>query len=90
VAASQGSATWQEFTISKEWQRPLQRLTVVLATGAVIANPDSGAFSRALVDAVEAEIDHRPCGVKGDAHLAELLFLLVSRMFDRGCRADIC
>jgi hypothetical protein len=90
VAASQGSATWQELTISREMQRPLQRLMVVLATGAVIANPDSGAFSRRLVDAVEAEIDHRPCGVKGDAHLAELLFLLVSRMFDRGCRADIC
>lgn len=76
-AVSHGSLKWQELTLDQSMQRPLQRLMAVLAVAGVIASPDATGFSSALVDAIEAEIDHRPCGVQGDAHLAEMFFLLV-------------
>lgn len=78
TAAQRGASSWREVTLDQHLQSPLQILMVVLAIAGAIANPDAPAFSCALVDAIEAEIDHRPCGAKAETHLVGILFLMVS------------
>lgn len=69
--------SWRVIEIDEAFQESLQRLMVILSIAAAIEGPQCFAFASALIDEVEAGIDHRPCGVSCNMHLIELLTLMV-------------
>lgn len=68
---------WRAIEIDGSSKESLQRLMVILSIAAVIEGSQSFAFAAALIDEIEAAIDHRPCGVPCNIHLIELLTLMV-------------
>lgn len=79
VTASRKPATWRTFKLDQSSKRHFNTLEIVLAIALVIEGRGSTHLSSALMDELEAEIDHRPSGVNADTHLAEILTLMVRR-----------
>jgi len=77
VTASRKPATWRTFKLDQSSTRHFNTLEIVLAIALVIEGRGSTDLSSALMDELEAEIDHRPSGVSADNHLAEILTLMV-------------
>lgn len=74
---SQNRATWRAFEIEQSSNKLVYILELVLAIGLVIEDHGSTDLSSALIDEVEAEIDHRPSGVSVDIPFAEIMTLMV-------------
>jgi hypothetical protein len=77
VTASRKPATWRTFKLDQSSKRHFNTLEIVVAIALVIEGRGSTHLSSALMDELEAEIDHRPSGVNADTHLAEILTLMV-------------
>ena len=77
ISASQKPATWHTFQLDQHSTKPFRSMEMVLAIALVIEDCGSNHLSSALVDDLEAEMDHRPCGVSFDTHFVEILTLMV-------------
>ena len=77
VNASRKPATWRTFQVDQSSKEPFNILEIVLAIGLVIEGRGSTDLGSALVDELEAEVDHRPSGVSVDIPFAEILTLMV-------------
>lgn len=77
VTASQTPATWRTFKLDQSSKRQFNLLEIILAIALVVEGHGSTDLSCALMDELEAEIDHRPSGVSADTSLAEILTLMV-------------
>ncbi|KIY03899.1 uncharacterized protein Z520_00591 [Fonsecaea multimorphosa CBS 102226] len=81
--ASREPATWRTFQVDQYSKGSLHNLEIVLAIGLVIEGGGSTDLASALVDELEAEIDHRPSGVSADLPIAEILSLMSLYQFYR-------
>lgn len=79
VTVSTNPTTWRAFKLDQSSKRHFNTLEIVLAIALVIEGHGATHLSSALMDELEAEIDHRPSGVSADTHLAEILTLMVGR-----------
>ncbi|KEF59219.1 uncharacterized protein A1O9_04063 [Exophiala aquamarina CBS 119918] len=83
VTASRKPATWRTFKLDQSSKRHFNTLEIVMAIALVIEGRGATDLSTALMDELEAEIDHRPSGVSADNHLAEILTLMSFYQFYR-------
>jgi hypothetical protein len=81
VIASHRPATWRTFQLGQLSKKSFHTLEIVLAIGLVVEGRGSTPLSSALMDELEAEIDHRPSGVSADLTFAEILTLMVLAHF---------
>ncbi|KIW33619.1 uncharacterized protein PV07_00455 [Cladophialophora immunda] len=81
--ASREPATWRTFQVDQSSKGSLHTLEIVLAIGLVIEGGGTTDLASALVDELEAEIDHRPSGVSVDIPFAEILTLMSLYQFYR-------
>ncbi|KAK5052718.1 hypothetical protein LTR84_002584 [Exophiala bonariae] len=83
VTVSTNPTTWRAFKLDQSSKRHFNTLEIVLAIALVIEGHGATDLSSALMDELEAEIDHRPSGVSADTHLAEILTLMSFYQFYR-------
>lgn len=74
---SRKPATWRAFQVDKTSKRSFNTLEMVLAISLMIEGHGSSDLATALVDELEAEIDHRPSGTAVDIPFTEILSLMV-------------
>lgn len=77
VIASHRPATWRTFQLGQLSKKSFHTLEIVLAIGLVVEGRGSTPLSSALMDELEAEIDHRPSGTSADLTFTEILTLMV-------------
>ena len=78
INRSRRPATWRPFHVDQLSKESLHILEIVLAIALVIEGSGSSDLGAALVDELEAEIDHRPSGTTVDMPFAKILTLMVS------------